>query len=282
MTRRVRASRALGIAVLGWLALVVGGSPAPAATTPSPSGTATTPAATGAPSPGGTATPTPTDSAAATAPAPTDSATAPAPTTSSTTGALHEVDVGGVLFVSGVRTVYHGSWDPLGGTLHVELTVRNASTQVVDASASIGATTLLGIDLGGADSIAVRGLNPGEIRTIRATIGGIGQWGALRAHVTVTPPATMAGVALSPLARDTWVVVPPWYLLVLVVAAVVLGWVFRHYRLVLGPRRGRRRRGRRRAPRATFLGTPPPGTPALGTPPPGTPALGTPLPGAAP
>ena len=270
MTRSVRGSRAVAIAVLGWLALVVAGSSAPAATTPSPTPT---------PSPSGTAitsaptaTPTPEGSAA---PTPTGSATAPAPAPSSTPGALHAVDVGGVLFVSGVRTAYHGSWAPLGGTLHVELTVRNASTQVVDASASIGATTLLGIDLGGADTIAVRGLNPGEIRTIRADIGGVGQWGALRAHVTVTPPATMSGVTLSPLTRDTWVVVPPWYLLVLVVAAVTLTWVLRHYRLVLAPRRGRRRRGRRRTPGPSIPGVPPPGVRA-----PATPPLGTPLPGA--
>jgi hypothetical protein len=202
---------------------------------------------------------------------------------------MHTVDVGGVLFVSGVRTAYHRSWDPLGGALHVELTVRNASTQVVDASASIGATTLLGIDLGGADSIAVRGLNPGEIRTIGVDIGGVGQWGVLRAHVTVAPPETMAGVKLSPLARDTWVVVPPWYLLLLVVAVVAIWWVFRHYRLVLAPRRGRRRLGPPgRAvpstpfPAAPFPGAALPGTPFPGAPPPGAPFPGAPPPGAPP
>ncbi len=86
----------------------------------------------------------------------------------------------------------------MGGALHVELTIRNASTQIVDASASIGATTLLGLDLGSSDSIAVRGLNPGEIRTIGVDIGGVGQWGVLKAHVTVTPPDAISGVTLAP------------------------------------------------------------------------------------
>jgi hypothetical protein len=145
--------------------------------------------------------------------------------------------VGGVLFVSGVITTLHPSWDPLGGTLHVEMTVRNATDQVVDASASVGATTLLGIDLGGSDSIAVRGLMPGEIRTISTDIPGVGQWGVLKAHLTMTPPSEFRGVQLAPLERDRWVMAPPWYLITLVVALGIVVWVFRHYRLGLVPRR---------------------------------------------
>lgn len=224
----------LGVALTALLGVGLG-SPALTAGTPTPPTSATA----SAPAPAGTATstaPAPSGTATSTAPAarPTGSAAAPAP--SSTPGATHPVNVGGVLFVSGVRTTYHPSWDPIGGTLHVELTVRNATDQVVDASASIGAATLLGVDLGNADSIAVQGLNPGEVRTVGTDIEGVGQWGPLRAHVTVTPPATLRGVTLQPLSRDRWLLVPPWYLLALVAAVGALWWVLRHYRLVLAPR----------------------------------------------
>ena len=205
----------LGVALTVLLTLGVGStalaSGSPTSTAPAPTSTAPTPA-------------------------PTGSAAAPAPTPSSTPGATHPVSVGGVLFVSGVRTAYRPSWDPIGGTLHVELTVRNATDQVVDASATIGAATLLGVDLGNADSIAVQGLGPGEVRTVGTDIDGVGQWGPLRAHVTVTPPATLRGVALQPLTRDRWLLVPPWYLVALLATVGLLWWVLRHYRLVLAPR----------------------------------------------
>lgn len=242
MKRHAHVARVAGVALLGCVALVLAGAPALADEAPAP-----TVGATGAPTPGGT---TPAAGASGTpAPTGTDSAApAPNPTDSAATGVgggptlaptFRPVDVGGVLFVSGVRTTYHPSWDPLGGSLHVEMTVRNATDTVVDASASLGATTLLGIDLGGSDTIAVRGLNPGEIRTVGADIGGIGQWGVLEAHVTVNPPATMGGIQLTPLDRQRWVVVTPWYLVALVVAVGAVVWVLRHYRLTLVPRRPR-------------------------------------------
>lgn len=226
-----------GVALLGWAALVLAGTPALADETPAPTVTASdagpTSSTTPTVEPSGTPAPTPTDSAA---PAPTGSAAAGAPTPEPT---FRPVAVGGVLYVSGVRTTMHPSWDPLGGTLHVELTVRNATDRILDASASFGATTLLGIDLGGSDTLAVRGLEPGEIRTISADIGGIGQWGVLEAHMTVTPPSAIDGVELAPLARERWVVAPPWYLLVLVVAVVAVVRVLRRYRLAMVPRRPR-------------------------------------------
>ena len=240
MKRYTCASRLIGVALLGWVALVLAGPPALANETPTPTVTATETFGGTPPTTDANGTPVPTEAASA-APTPTttdagavgaDGAPTPAPT-------LRPVEVGGVLYVSGVRTTYHPSWDPLGGSLRVEMTVRNATDQIVDASASVGATTLLGIDLGGSDTIAVRGLEPGEIRTIGADIGGIGQWGVLKAHLIVTPPETVGGVQLTPLGRYHWVVVPPWYLAALVVAVVAVVWVFRRYRLVLVPRRPR-------------------------------------------
>lgn len=201
-------------------------------------GLATPAAAAGSPAPQ-TSTTAPGASSSGSAAAGTS---VPSPTPGAAGGTQHPVDVGGVLFVSGVRTTYHRSWNPLGGSLHVELTVRNATAQVLDASASLGATTLVGVDLGGADSIAVRGLNPGEVRTVGADIRGVGQWGVLRAHMTVTPPASLGGVALQPLTRDGWRVVPPWYLVGVLALGAAAPVVLRRYRLVLAPSPGRRRR----------------------------------------
>ncbi len=215
-----------------------GGATSTAAPTAGPPAAGQTPG--GAPLPSDA--PTPTGTPAPTGTPPTGAAAAPAPTASP--GTLHPVDVGGVLFVSGVTTSLHPSWDPLGGTLHVEMTVRNATDQVIDASASLGATTLLGVDLGGSDSIPVRGLAPGEIRTIGTDIGGVGQWGVLTAHLTLTPPAQLRGVELAPLARERWVLAPPWYAIGLLAALGVVVRVFRRYRLGLVPRRMRNGRTR--------------------------------------
>jgi hypothetical protein len=149
---------------------------------------------------------------------------------------------GGVLYVSGLRAEYHQSWDPRGGRLHLEMTVRNATAQVLDASVSYGARTLVGVDLGAGDNISVRGLAPGEVRTIETDVDGIGQWGLLEAHMTVSPPADVLGVQVTPLDRARWVFVPPWYaigLLVLVVGAVVL---LRRYPVRRRPRARRRAR----------------------------------------
>ena len=79
----------------------------------------------------------------------------------------------------------------------------------------------------------------GGARSEIADIGGIGQWGVLRAHVTVNPPEKLGDVQLTPLARERWVATPAWYLALLVVAVVAVVSVFRHYRLTLVPRRPR-------------------------------------------
>jgi hypothetical protein len=238
----------LGAALLGLVALVIAGGPAaadasatPAATasaTPAPSGAA---ASAGAPTPSTSGTPSPAGSASATPePTPSDSAAALVPDPSPTP-TLHPVEVGGVLFVSGVRTTYHPSRDPFGGTLHIELTVRNASAWTVDASAEMGARTLLGLDLGGDGSTDVRGLRPGEVRVLSKDIEGVGQWTVLKAHVTLTPPKQVGGTKLQPLARERWLLVPPWYLIALVVALCIVVWVLVRYRLRLVPGGARRR-----------------------------------------
>ncbi len=217
-----RAWNGLLLALAGGLvALVVGGAPASAATTP-PAGPTPSSPTEATPFPGG---PTSSSDQATPAPGGTGPAASPAP----------EPDVGGVLFVSGVRTGYRPDWNPLAGTLHLEITVRNATDQVLDASVSYGATTLLGIDLGGSSSLAVRGLAPGEVRVVGADVPGVGQWGVVRAHMTVRPPAQFRGVDLSPLERDRWVVVPAWYLAGLVVLAVVVALALRRFPLRRAP-----------------------------------------------
>ncbi|WP_426594255.1 hypothetical protein ACPPVS_01770 [Cellulomonas sp. McL0617] len=210
MRRGVRGPRTGSAILLGWLVLTALAAPAGAAVAPDPT------------------------SSASLAPTPAASAAVPLPSASATAPALRQVDAGGVLYVSGLRTVYHSSPDPLGGTLHVELVVRNAYSKVVDASASFGARNLLGMDLGGDSSVAVRGIEPGEVRVIAVDVRGVGQWGVFHVDATLTPPTEVGGVKLSPLERDRWVLAPPLHLVALVAIVGVVAWFLGHYRLVRG------------------------------------------------
>ena len=99
------------------------------------------------------------------------------------------------------------------------------------------------MDLGGDSSLAVRGLEPGEVRVVSREIPGVGQWGVFHVHGTVAPPTEISGVELTPLERDRWVLVPPWHLGAVVLLAGTVAWVFLRYRPVLR-RRPRSARGR--------------------------------------
>ncbi|MGD8195923.1 hypothetical protein ACEXQB_015645 [Herbiconiux sp. P18] len=126
-----------------------------------------------------------------------------------------EQSLGGILYISGLGTGYSPSIDPLSGDLHVHFTVRNVSSAAVDSSARFWVSNAFGGEIGSGETVDVAGLKPDESRVVDATISGVGQWTFATAHMTLTPPETVDGVTLTPLTRDAFVVLPPWFLLAL-------------------------------------------------------------------
>lgn len=130
--------------------------------------------------------------------------------------AADEFSIGGILYVSGLSTAYSPSIDPLSGELAVQYTVRNVSGETIDSSSRFWVTNAFGAELSAVDPVQVTALKPGESRVVSAVLPGVGQWTFASAHMTLTPPATVAGVELQPLTRDVFVVLPPWFLLALI------------------------------------------------------------------
>jgi len=159
------------------------------------------------------------------APAPTDTqvlggdeALTPAPSAGA--------EPGGVLAVSGLRVDYRSGVDPRGGPVHVQATVKNVSDQVMDVGAQFSATTIFGMQLDRAAPTTVSRLAPGELRVVDASLSGVGQWGAVEAHLTLHPAVRVDGADAAPVTRDSYLLAPPWFsiLLATLLAAGVVVW----------------------------------------------------------
>ncbi|WP_022877795.1 hypothetical protein [Microbacterium sp. B19] len=147
-----------------------------------------------------------------------------------------EVSVAGMLYVGGLNGNTFPSLNPTDGTVDLWFTVRNASTSVVDASAQFwidGAVFSNRLDT--ASEVPIAGLQPGETRVVSASLHGAGQWTLVSGHVTLTPPDTVDGTALTPVTRDGLFLVFPWLLLSLLVVAVVAWVIVRVVRDALPP-----------------------------------------------
>jgi hypothetical protein len=142
--------------------------------------------------------------------------------------AVDEVSLGGVLFVGGLAGGYSPSLDPLAGQLQVWFTVRNASESTIDASANFWLEGPLGNQISQVDDVEVVALEPGEKRTISATLPGVGQWTFVTVHARFTPPAQVDNAQLSPYTRDANVFAPPWLIGVGIVAGLGFAAV-RHF-----------------------------------------------------
>jgi hypothetical protein len=108
------------------------------------------------------------------------------------------------------------------------MTVKNVSSTTFDSSMDFWLTSPLGDTIARLDQISVAGLAPGETRTVEATMTNVGQWPAMMAHVTLTPPAAVENSELVPVARDTIVWMWPFFALMmlgLLVAGYLL-WRF--------------------------------------------------------
>jgi hypothetical protein len=157
-------------------------------------------------------TPAPAGSAASTPPrTPTKPAVdAVAPVADKPVPADDEVDLGGILFVSGLTSVYSWSINPLDGALDTSFTVRNVSKTTFDSTVRFWVDGPLGNQLSEVADVKVTDLKPGESRTLEAKLGGIGQSTFVQVHAKLSPPKVVEGVKLDPLTRDEFLIIPPW------------------------------------------------------------------------
>ncbi|SKC53581.1 hypothetical protein [Okibacterium fritillariae] len=144
-----------------------------------------------------------------------------APTSTDPVTAADEVDLGGGLFAGGISTSYIPSLNPFTGEVDVKVGVRNASKSTIDLAADFWLGGPFGNRLGGSGTVTVTGLKPGEKRIVSAVVPGAGQWGIVNAHATITPPAQIDGVDTKKVQRDAMVVIPPLYLMGLVLFALL-------------------------------------------------------------
>ncbi|WP_411701342.1 hypothetical protein [Conyzicola sp.] len=161
-----------------------------------------------APAPAGTTTPAPATSRPSTPTKP--AADVVAPVTEPAVPADGEVDLGGILFVSGLTSVYDWSINPLDGATETSFTVRNVSKSTFSSTVRFWADGPLGNRLSEVTDVKVTDLKPGETRTLEARLGGIGQSTFVQVHATLTPPKVVDGVELDSITRDQFVVIPPW------------------------------------------------------------------------
>jgi hypothetical protein len=135
-----------------------------------------------------------------------------------TTPALEddEVDLGGVLYISGLSSAYEWSVNPLDGRSETSFTVRNVSDTTFSSTARFWLDSPFGTTVSEVKGVKITDLKPGESRVVDATLGGIGQWTFVTAHATLTPPKSVEGVELDSITRDQFVVIPPWGVLSLV------------------------------------------------------------------
>ncbi|MDQ1129036.1 hypothetical protein [Microbacterium sp. SORGH_AS_0888] len=132
--------------------------------------------------------------------------------------------IAGGLYLSDVNAASRPTLNPLEGRTELWFTVRNLSTDTVDATSDFSLATFYGERIDGA-RVDVSALRPGETRVVGTTLQGSGQWPFVIGRVTLDPPDTIGGQKTAPVSRATVVYVFPWLLAivaVLLALAVVL------------------------------------------------------------
>ena len=115
----------------------------------------------------------------------------------------------GIVNVSGLTSKFLWSPNPTGSAVELSFVVRNVSKSTFDSTARFWVDTTFGSRLSEVRGIRIRALKPGEIRTVRGTLAGLGQWTVLHAHATFTPPPSIDGTKVAAVSRDSFIFVPP-------------------------------------------------------------------------
>ena len=137
-----------------------------------------------------------------------------------------EVEMGGLLYVSGLSWSYTPSLNPAAGALELHFSVRNSFDKPVDASAQFWVTGVFGQVVGQPATVGVFSLQPGETRTVSTTISGMAQWTVVTARMIFTPPPRLGSQSLSPVHREEVVWFLPWFVILLAAlgGAGFVGW----------------------------------------------------------
>ncbi|WP_378147527.1 hypothetical protein ACFJGV_05760 [Cnuibacter sp. UC19_7] len=192
------------------------GAPAPTPSNPSPTGGSGSSGGAGAPAGGAGSGSSSGSGAGSVVGGPQDGGGQPA----LDTGSADTFDIGGVLFMSGVRTGFQPSINPMDGRMDVSFTVKNVSQSTFDSTADLWLTNAFGAGVGDKATVDVPALKPGESRVVSATLGGVGQWGVVNAHATFVPPSTVDGTEVPPVTRDAFAIAFPWLSGLVVVFAI--------------------------------------------------------------
>ncbi|MDY0830644.1 hypothetical protein SK224_16025 [Microbacterium sp. BG28] len=138
--------------------------------------------------------------------------------------AAGDMEIAGGLYLSDISGTSRPTLNPLEGTTELWVTLRNLSSETIDATADFSLATAFGTRIDGA-GVHVRSLKPKETRVVTATLSGSGQWPFVVGRVTLTPPARIDGQETAAVSRAAVVYVLPWLLLTgfaLIALAVVL------------------------------------------------------------
>ncbi|TFD68752.1 hypothetical protein [Cryobacterium ruanii] len=146
-------------------------------------------------------------------------------------------DLGGVFYLSGLVASAAPVIGPEGGNVTLAFTVKNATSGPLSADLRYWLENAAGMGVAQSDDISVIELEAGQTKTLSVTLPDVGQWGILNAQMTFTPPDTVRGTVLTPVTRDTLIILPP-YFVMLVVGS--LGALFFAARYVLAWQRARR------------------------------------------
>lgn len=136
----------------------------------------------------------------------------PAPEVSSSPSATPkpgDVDLGGVLYLSGLTSDYVWSMNPARSVVMLHITLRNVSKSTFNSTARFWIDSTLGNTVSELKSVRIDRLRMNETRVVTVRMKGLGQWTVLQAHATITPPKSVDGISLAPITRDTYVFVPP-------------------------------------------------------------------------
>ena len=128
-----------------------------------------------------------------------------------------EESLGGLLYVSGLSLQGRSSINPAATQAVLEFTVHNVSSTVISGKAAFRVHNVLGAQLGETQTVTLVDLKPDETRMVQATVRDVGQWGLLHGSVVFTPPKEVEGITLSPMTREQYFFVFPWFSSVVVV-----------------------------------------------------------------
>lgn len=138
--------------------------------------------------------------------------------------AASDLEIAGGLYLSDISGTSRPTLNPLDGATELWVTLRNLSSETIDATADFSLATVFGARIDGAQ-VRVDSLKPKETRVVTTTLSGSGQWPVVVGRVTLTPPAQIDGQATAAVSRAGVVYVLPWLLLTglaLIALAVVL------------------------------------------------------------